>query len=70
MPPECFLTRWLCGGARAWLPDDWAVGLLTQVLAQAERQLHRAPVAWADAVPLPWYPGLPHLPWTITGGRN
>ena len=33
MPPECFLTRWLCGGARAWLPDDWAVGLLTQVLA-------------------------------------
>ena len=39
MPPECFLVHWLCGGARAWLPDDWQLGLLTAVLAQAEQAM-------------------------------
>ena len=62
MQHQCFLVHWLCGGARAWLPDDWQIGLLTQVLIQADRQLYTGTGAWGC--------GVSCVPWSIRLGMN
>lgn len=71
--PNCFLVHWLCGGAWAWLPGDWHVGLLTDVYHRAVAQQTAGAQQWAVVLePHVAVGGLrqPEAPWVIAGGRN
>lgn len=60
--PDCFLVHWLCGGAWAWTPGEWPVGLLTAVYHQAWVQQTCGLLTWEVA--------LESGRWVVIGGRN
>ena len=60
--PDCFVVRWLCGGAWAWLPGDWQVGLLTAVYHQAMGQQRGGALMWELV--------LAKTGAVVSGGRN
>lgn len=60
--PDYFIVHWLCGGALAWTPGEWKVGLLTAVYHQAERQRMAGPMTWEVA--------LAKTGAVVSGGRN
>jgi len=71
--PDCFVVRWLCAGAWAWLPGDWPVGLLTAVYHQAVVQQTAGPLTWSVVLEPRVVVGglrLPEASWVIAGGRN
>ena len=59
---DYFIVHWFCGGAWAWMPGDWQVGLLTAVYHQAMVQQRGKALMWEVS--------LPRLGLDVRGGCN